>query len=223
MAYYDQSMKQLQHAQSLAQESGDLKQAVYINSMIGRVLVLTGETDAAAAILDHCIGQARRVWTALLPWPQSFRAEVDLLQGRIDRASEGFEQAFALGCQLADPCWEGIAGRGLGLVARARGEAGKATSIMLDTLGRCGRLPDAYVWGRAFVLDSLCDLAVARSDARAPAWVDQLMNVAARAGMRELVVRAHRYRADLGDVHAVKASRVLASEIDNGRLSRAIN
>ena len=55
--------------------------------------------------------------------PQSFRAEVDLLRGHIDEAAERFEHAFALGCQLADPCWEGIAGRGLGLVAAARGRS----------------------------------------------------------------------------------------------------
>ena len=222
MAYYDRSLEQLRQAQSLAQDTGDLKQTVYAESMIGRALVLTGRIDEAACVLENCMGQARRVWTAFLPWPQSFRAEVDLMLGRVDQAFDRFEHAFALGCQLADPCWEGIAGRGLGLVASARGDPDKAISVLLDTLDRCGRLPDAYVWGRVYVLDSLCRLAVAQRHAHAHGWVDQLMDVSARCGMRELMVRAHRHRADLGDPHAGEASRLLASEIRSVRLSDAV-
>jgi hypothetical protein len=123
MAYYDESLDRLRQAQAWATEAGDAKQIIYSESMVGRALVLTGHLEEAACVLERCIGQARRMWTAFLPWPQSFRAEVDLVLGRIDQAADRFEHAFALGCQLADPCWEGIAGRGLGLVAAARGDA----------------------------------------------------------------------------------------------------
>jgi len=136
-------------------------------------------------------------------------------RGRVDEAADRFDHAYALGCQLADPCWEGIAGRGLGLVAASRGDAQGATAILLDTLERCGRLPDAYVWGGAYVLDSLCELGIAQGDERAPVWVDQLMKISARAGMRELVARAHRHRARLGEPGAAEAARFLAGEIDN--------
>ncbi len=73
---------------------------------------------------------------ARMRWPLSFRAEVDLLRGHIDKAAERFESAFALGCQLADPCWEGIAERGLGLVAASRGQHDDAIAILVDTLAR---------------------------------------------------------------------------------------
>jgi DNA-binding SARP family transcriptional activator len=222
MAYYDASLERLRQAQAWASEVGDAKQCVYAESMIGRALVLTGQLDEAASVLERCIGQARRIWTAFLPWPESFRAEVDLMLERIDQASDRFEHAFALGCQLADPCWEGIAGRGLGLVAGARGDAQRATSILLDTLQRCGRLPDAYVWGRVYVLDSLCRLAVAQHDSRARAWVNQLMDTSARSGMRELVVRAHHHYARLGDLQAAATARLLASEIRNAVLSKEV-
>jgi DNA-binding SARP family transcriptional activator len=218
MAHYDAALVQLRRAQAWAAETNDAKQAIYAESMTGRALVLTGEMDEAAIVLDRCIGQARRMWTAFLPWPQSFRAEVDLLHGRIDQAADRFEDAFALGCQLADPCWEGIAGRGLGLVSAARGDAQTATTLLLDTLQRCGRLPDAYVWGSAYVLESLCALAVGRGDERGPSWVDQLMAISAGAGMRELIARCHWHRARLGEPGAAEASLLLANEIGSPAL-----
>lgn len=222
MAHYGAALVLLRQGQVLAAEAGDAKQALYAEAMAGRALVLTGELDAAAVVLERCIVQARGMWMAFLPWPQSFRAEVDLLRGRIGEAAERFEDAFALGCQLADPCWEGIAGRGLGLVANARGDSQGAIVILVDTLARCARLPDAYVWGNAYVLDALCELAVAQRDARAAAWVDQLMTISARAGMRELVARSHRHRARLGQPGAAEAARFLGGEIANPVLAAIV-
>ncbi|MDB5816850.1 MAG: tetratricopeptide repeat family protein, partial [Rhizobacter sp.] len=213
----------LRQAQAWCDESGDAKQRVYVDSMIGRALLLTGRLDEAADTLERCIRQARSLWTAFLPWPQSFGAEIDLKLGRLDQAADRFEQAFALGCQLADPCWEGVAGRGLGLVARARGDTAKALSILVDTLERCMRLPDAYAWAGAYVLDSLCEVAIERADPKARDWVDRLMLIASRAGMRELVVRAHRHRAMLGDSDASAAARLLASDVSNHSLAALVH
>lgn len=215
MAHYGPALAQLLQAQAWAQEAADAKQGIYAESMAGRALVLTGRWDEAAGVLDHCIGQARPLWTAFLPWPQSFRAEADLLRGRVDEAADRFEHAFALGCQLADPCWEGVAGRGLGLVAAARGNAHKGIAIFSDTLQRCVRLPDAYAWGSAYVLDALCSLAIEQGDDRGPAWVAQLTALSARTGMRELLARSHWYRARLGEPGAAEGSKLLATEIGN--------
>lgn len=202
MACYGESLQSLRQARLWCLEAGDTKQAVYADSMIGRTLVLTNQLDEAERVLEACVDQARRTWTAFLPWPESFRAEVDLLRGRVDRAAERFEQAFALGCQLSDPCWEGIAGRGLGLVAAARGHAPQATEIFIDTLQRCARLPDAYVWGRAYVMESLCRLAVEQRDPRAQTWVGQLLAVSASAGMTRLVELGHEH---LNQLHRTQA------------------
>jgi mannose/cellobiose epimerase-like protein (N-acyl-D-glucosamine 2-epimerase family) len=147
---------------------------------------------------------------------------VDLQQGRLDAAADRFEHAFALGCQLSDPCWEGAAGRGLGLVAAARGDERGAVDILANTLERSGRLPDAYVWGRARILDAACTLAIQQSDARAPAWTDQLLATAARSGMRELLARAHSHRARLGVSGAAEAAQFLAHEIGNPRLDAVL-
>ena len=121
------------------------------------------------------------------------------MRGDVSAAAERFEHAFALGCQLGDPCWEGIAGRGLGRVAVARGETQRAVEILVDSIARCVRLPDAYLWGKGYALDVLCGVAAAHAMPQASAWIDELQNLSARCGMRELSVRSYLHRAALGD------------------------
>ncbi len=216
-------METLRDAAAWALEAGEPKQAIYAESMLGRAMILRGELEAARHVLDRAVDQARRLWTAFLPWPLSFRAEIDLsdgqLNGQLESAAERFEHAFALGCQLGDPCWEGVAGRGLGLVAMARGDVARAEEILLGALHRCARLPDAYLWGKAYVLEALCRLGVSRRTPLVRQEVDELMDIAARTGMRELVVRAHVLRGALGDPDGAAAARVLAADIDNPALT----
>ena len=165
---------------------------------------------------------AQQGWTAFVPWPQSLRAEVELDSGDLSAAAERFEHAFALGCQLGDPCWEGIAGRGLGRIAILRGEPARAISILTDCIARCARLPDAYLWGKGYALETLCGLAVAQALPQASVWVDELEKLAARSGMRELTLRAQLHRAALGDGASSAAATLLAGKIDNPLLERVV-
>ena len=217
-AHYAAAIPMLRDAEALASSVGDVKQVTYALSMLGRALLLHGDLQAATGALDRSVTLAQQGWTAFVPWPQSLRAEVDLMHGNVSAAAERFEHAFALGCQLDDPCWEGIAGRGLGRVAIARGETQRAVEILVDTIARSVRLPDAYLWGKGYALDVLCGLAVAQDMPQAPAWIDEMQSLAARSGMRELTVRSHLHRAALGDRASGAAARLLASEIDNPAL-----
>ena len=217
-AHYTAAIGLLHQAQTLAAAAGDNKQQAYALSMLGRALLLHGELENAAEALDRSVALARQGWTAFVPWPQSLRAEIDLLRGDVDAAANRFEHAFALGCQLGDPCWEGIAGRGLGRVAMARGEPQRAVEILADALARCVRLPDAYLWGKAYALDALCGVAVAQGMPQASAWINEMQDLAARSGMRELTVRACLHRAALGDVASAAAAKLLAGQVDNPAL-----
>lgn len=214
-AHYAQAIAMLRAAATDAAACADLRQAAYALSMLGRALLLRGDLQPAADALDRSVTLAQQGWTALAPWPQALRAEVDLMRGDVDKAGERFELAFALGCQLGDPCWEGIAGRGLGCVAIAQGHYDRAVTLLVDAIARCGRLPDAYLWGKAHALDALCALAVARQMPQAPAWIEELQGLCARSGMRELTVRSHLHRAALGDRASGSAARLLGSEIDS--------
>lgn len=217
MAHYAQATSTLGGAGMMG-GARDARQVAYTLSMHGRALLLHGDTDAAATVLDRSVELAQQGATALLPWPQALRAEVDLARGDLAAAQDRFEHAFALGCQLGDPCWEGIAGRGLGLVAQRRGDTREAVQRLADSVTRCVRLPDAYLWGKAYALESLCAVAVEQGLPQASGWVEELHSLAARSGMREIIVRAHLHRAALGDAASRSAARALAAQIDSPAL-----
>jgi DNA-binding SARP family transcriptional activator len=217
-AHYGAAISMLRDGVALADSVGDVRQATYALSMLGRASLLRGDLDTAIEALDRSVAAAQPGWTAFLPWPQSLRAEADLMRGAVDAAAERFEHAFALGCQLGDPCWEGIAGRGLGRVAIERGEPQRAVEILLDSIARCVRLPDAYLWGKAYALDVLCGVATTHGMPQASAWIEAMQDLAARSGMREITVRAHLHRAALGDSASAAGARLLAREIDNPSL-----
>ena len=156
--------------------------------------------------------------TAFLPWPESFRGEIDLVLGDVASAEARFEHAFALGCQVGDPCWESIALRGLGLAAAARGDVPRALEMLVDAPTLCRRLPDTYLWIEAYALDALCAVAVEHRVGAAVQWIDELEAITARRGIRDLLLRATIYRARLGEPGALDVARSLAAQIDNPAL-----
>jgi hypothetical protein len=157
-----------------------------------------------------------------LPWPASLLAEVDLEEGCLDRAQEGFQHAFALGCQLGDPCWEAMAARGIGRVESARGNADSAIEWLADATVRAVRLPDAYLWAQGYALDVLCSVAVEHGVRNAARWVNDMESLAARTGMRELLARAYLHRCRLGDSTALVAATLLIERIENPALGKLV-
>jgi DNA-binding SARP family transcriptional activator len=218
-AHYGRALEELTEALRLSSEAGDGTQVAFTLAMLGRAHLLRDELDAARAAFDESLACARREnWTAFTPWPEALRGDVDLASGATDAAVERYEHAFALACQLGDPCWEGIAARGLGLAA-ARDDIDKALDWLAEARTRCVRLPDAWLWIEAYTLDALCSLAVEHRLPAAPAWIEGLAALAARTGMRQFAASAHVYRGRLGDDAALTAARLLAAEIDNPALS----
>jgi hypothetical protein len=130
--------------------------------------------------------------------------ELELRAGRLAAAGERFEHAYALACQLGDPCWEGMAAPGLGLLRATVGDHAKPTAWPEEAYVRCTRVSDRYQWGRGHVLDAMVATAIEQHDhARAGGLADGLAALATRGGMRELVVRAHLHRSHLGDPTAL--------------------
>ena len=130
-------------------------------TLLGRFHLLRGEIEDAVHLLDQALEEVEaRGMTAFVPWPESFRGELDLVLGDVASAEARFEHAFALGCQVGDPCWESIALRGLGLAAAARGDIPRALELLVDAPKLCRRLPDTYLWIEAYGLDALCAVAV---------------------------------------------------------------
>ncbi len=188
-------------------------------AFLGRTYLLRNELGRAEETLAQACAAARSErWTAFIACPEALAAEVWVRNGDLDRASEAFEHAFALACQVNDACWEAYGVRGLGLLRAARGDLDGSIEMMEDALTRCARQRDTHLWLRAYVLDALCAVAIAADHPTAGAWVTDLASLAGRSGMRELSVHAYLYRRDLGDPSAVDAARVLAVGIENPHL-----
>ena len=217
---YPQAIAFLDRAVTLSRQAEDPRREAFALSMKGRVDLICGRLDRAAEHLDEAVALAERNhWLAFLPWPQSLQGEVHLARRDPSLAAETLQQAFARACQLGDPCWEGMATRGLALVAEASGEPDRAFETLLDARVRCNRLEDPYVWLDAHILDALCTLGRAHEHPETGRWVDTMGQLASRTGMKELTVRALLHSAALGGSGDAKAAKLLAAEIQNPELS----
>jgi tetratricopeptide (TPR) repeat protein len=221
-ARYPEALAVLTESVERALRSESLRQAAWSASLIGRVHLLREEYEEAEIALDQSIQLVRSErWLAFMPWPEAFSAEIQLVSGNRKEAERRLTEAFALACQLDDPCWEGITARGLGLL-RAQDEPAIALTLLSDARRRCVRWPDAYQWVQGYVLDSMTTVAVAAGNPQAATTADELLDLAARSGMREFVSRAELHRARLGIEGAFQAAQLAAADIDNRALSDLI-
>ena len=206
----------LGEAVELAHVTGDPRTRAYALAMLGRIELLCGDLQAAGQLLDVSVEIAEHDhWLAFLPWPQALLGDVQLADDHVDRASQLLDQAFARACQLGDPCWEGMAARGLALVADAAGEPDRAFELLADARVRCNRLADPYVWLDAYILDAQCELGLRHHHSATTVWVEAMSRLAARTGMKELTVRSMLHGAALGHEGRAAAAHILGAEIDN--------
>lgn len=192
-------------------------------TFLGRAHLTREELSAARSALEAALASVRTAaWMTFLPLPQALLAAVDLAEDRTTEASDGFESAFALGCQIGDPCWEGLGARGIGLLKIARGEIGEGMSWLADARARSIRIPDTYLWIHGYCLDALAGQSIERGLPEAGRWVAELEATAARTGMHELLVRGFLHRAALGSEDAHASAAIFASRIDNPAVLRRI-
>jgi DNA-binding SARP family transcriptional activator len=222
-ARYAEALETLQRSIDEADLAGARRQHAWSLSMVARIYLETGrQIEARGAINGSLAITQDERWTAFSPWPESIRADIDLVDDEVDTARDRYAHAYALACQLGDPCWEGVSARGLGLVEARAGATTPAMTWLDDAYTRCMRWPDAYQWVRATILDTTCDVSIAADDPRAPAYVEQLAALASRTGMRHLVVRSHVHRARLGQPGALEAAAIGAAAIDNPLLTELV-
>ena len=177
---------------------------------------MLGERGAARTAFADAIDRTRSLaWNAYLPYPEAMLGIVDVADGDLPAARDRLEHAFALGCQIRDCCWEGIAAAGLALLDETEGHLDAALDRFEDAARRSVREPDAWLWGHAFVLDLACSFGLRYDVERTSAWVSDLEALASRTGMREFLARAYLHRFDLGDVGALEAAELVAAHVDN--------
>ncbi|MEV0594518.1 BTAD domain-containing putative transcriptional regulator [Nonomuraea cavernae] len=222
---YPAAFGHLEESVERAGRCGDHRQQAWSLSILARAHLLRAEYSQAEVALTRSLEliQQQR-WMAFLPWPQTLRAELDLYAGNVDGAAARLEGAWVLACQLNDPCWEGMAARGLGLLNASRGDHAAAAKWLTEAVSRSTRMPDRYQWVHAYALDGAITTALDRGEEdRARPLVVALASLAARCDMRELVVRAQLHRWRLGDPTALAAARLLGADVDNPALTRLMD
>jgi len=219
-AHYPAAIGLLRESVAVAERCGDTRRAAWSLALLGRALLLRGDLIDASEVLDRSLTLVdRENWVAFQPLPEALRAEVALRAGDVERAAALLDHAFSLGCRLGDPCWEAFAARATGLVHEVAGERSSALAWLRDATVRVVRVADPYLWVRAYCLDALAGVGIAEGAPDATAAVDELGRLAARADMREFVVRAALHRARLGDGAGLEPARLLAETIDNPALT----
>jgi DNA-binding SARP family transcriptional activator len=197
--HYEQALPVLTASVERALRCGSRRQAAWSASLIGRLHLLRGSLEDAARALATSLDLVEQErWLAFQPWPEAFAAELDIASGSPHTAERRLTEAFALSCQLADPCWEAVTARGLA-VLRARQDPAGALALLDDARGRCVRWPDTYQWVLAYTLDAACTAAVTAGDPSASERANELAAIAARTDMREFLHRASAHQRALGE------------------------
>ncbi|MBS3940525.1 MAG: SARP family transcriptional regulator [Actinobacteria bacterium] len=164
-------------------------------AMRGRLRLFSDDRSGAIQDLDRSVAAARTAgWRSFVPWPQTIRAEIAYRSRDLDLSTSILEMAHATSLQVADPCWESMALRGLGLASTAAGDVETGLGLLQDAPRQCRRLPDTYLWIEAYGLDALADVSSQRGLDAAPGWIDRLEELSVRHGMRTLSANAAGYR-----------------------------
>jgi DNA-binding SARP family transcriptional activator len=198
VADYDVAAGYLDEAVGRAERAGAGRASAMARAMRGRRHLLDGDTTAALADLDVSLRLAAGAgWRAFQPWPQTLRAEILRRRGAVGDAKEALEHALATSRQVADPCWEAMALRGLGMVAVTTGRVEEGITLLTEAPRQCQRLPDTWLWITAYGFDALADVTTGRGIADASAWTTSLEELSTAHGMRALADNAAGYRRRL--------------------------
>jgi hypothetical protein len=118
-----------------------------------------GWTNACLALIDSTH------WVAFRPWPAARLAETELVDGDITTSrGASLDEAFALSCGPAYPCWEGATARGISLAHAAGGELAQAPMWIDQALVRSQRCTDACASTLAGILATSSELSAAVHD-----------------------------------------------------------
>jgi DNA-binding SARP family transcriptional activator len=206
-----------------ARQAGRGRQEAWSQGVLARSLLLAGQVQPARAAAERSITVAQRErWNAFLPWPQVLRAQCLAEAGRWDEAGEDAEHAFALACELGDPCWEGMAGRALGLLALHAGDLADAQSWLADARRRCDRVPDRYVWVSAYIGLAQLEAAARQDPGLVGPAAARLCEHAVRSDLPEFLAWALVYQAEAGDRAKIPLAQTAADGVTNPHLQARV-
>lgn len=129
-----------------ARSSGNRRREIWALGMGAWGLLGQDRLSDAGSWLAQCVKLVDdQRWVAFRPWPVALLAECQIRQRATAEGSAAeLEQAFALSCQLADPCWEGAVARSIGLRQSELGDHVLALQWFGEGYRRSTRETDGY-------------------------------------------------------------------------------
>ena len=187
---HETALGEWDQALDLSRRSGNSRRLAWTLGLGGWGRLRAGHHDAAREWLRECLDVvAETGWISFRPWPAAVLAEVELDAG--GGPVPDLHQAFALSCQLSDPCWEGGTARVLALQALADGETAAALTWVDEARSRVSRETDVYVAMQAAILATDIEVSSRLGDRdRELGTARTLLELAARAHMDDHVGRA---------------------------------
>ena len=133
----------LEHARA----AGNRRREMWSLGLGGWGHVVAGRFGEAATWLGDCLDLVEQQnWIAFRPWPVAVLAEARLHQQHTPAdLRPSIEVAFALSCQIADPCWEAAGARALALTYAAEDRLERALEWLGEARRRVVREIDGYV------------------------------------------------------------------------------
>ena len=156
---YGLAEKQLRAAlDALDGVAGQSALAAYARGTLARLLVSTDRASEGLDMAEAGVEGARAAGAmSLVSWPMIWSGEARRRLGDTDGARQRFEESYALGCEIADPCWESLSLRGLAGLASDSGDDDEARALLSSAVERCRSLADSYRWAEAAVLTDLVE------------------------------------------------------------------
>ncbi len=189
----EQGIEHYLHSLEHARSAGNRRREIWSLGLGAWGMMAAGRQKDADQWLDECLKLVdEQNWIAFRPWPVALQGESRLCQGRPPGGVRpDLEQAFALSCQLEDPCWEGAVARTMALTYADENDFGTAMEWLTEGRRRCARETDCYMGLYVEILADLSETARQQgrtelADSFSREWVSQ----AARTHMDTHVARA---------------------------------
>jgi DNA-binding SARP family transcriptional activator len=219
LGHHEVAARLLTESADTARAAGRRRQEAWSTGVLARSLLLADQLEQARAAAERSIEICDRDrWNAFLPWPQALRAHCLAADGQWSQARDDAEQAFALACQLGDPCWEGMAGRAIALVALYDGQGPAAMEWVADAQRRSDRVSDRYVWVSGYVALGHLEIAARQQPDLVIPLARRLYQEAVRADLPEFTAWALVYQAEAGDTAQLPLAQAVASRVVNPAL-----
>lgn len=179
----------LDHARS----AQNRRREIWSLGLGGWGMLAADRLDEADDWLTNCLALVEdQRWIAFRPWPVAVLSESKLRQRRDAMALRpDLENAFALSCQLGDPCWEAAVARALALSYAAMDDLPHALEWIIEARKRCFRDTDKFAALLVTILADQVEISLKLGQAaEADIIARELVSMAARAHMDGHVARA---------------------------------